>query len=167
MYSSAQNRVFGSSPACFEAKVEWSSSNSLKFGKARTWSSQVLSTRLLVAPELLLYSTWVAFGVPSAYLFCTRVEPLLHLASRVQGSSPHFGPQPSAFLRGLAQHDPNGKRFYIQLVCRSYLSRMMVFHWLLLALLGSYLAAWQVGCTELSYFYSTRVVGSITWTLLE
>ena len=100
-------------------------------------------------------------------LFCTRVEPLLHLASRVQGSSPHFGPQPSAFLRGLAQHDPNGERFYIQLVCRSYLSRMMVFHWLLLALLCSYLAAWQVGCTELSYFYSTRVVGSITCTLLE
>ena len=31
---------------------------------------------------------------------------------------------------------------------------MMVFYWLLLALLGSYLAAWQVGCTELSYFYS-------------
>ena len=25
----------------------------------------------------------------------------------------------------------------------------------------------QVGCTESSYFYSTRVVGSITWTLLE
>ena len=44
---------------------------------------------------------------------------------------------------------------------------MMVFYWLLLALLGSYLAAWQVGCTELSYFYSTRVVGSITCTLLE
>ena len=92
---------------------------------------------------------------------------MLYLASRVQGASPHFGPQPSAFLRGLAQHDPNGKRSYIQLVCRSYLSRMMVFHWLLLALLGSYLAAWQVGCTELSYFYSTRVVASITWTLLE
>ena len=35
------------------------------------------------------------------------------------------------------------------------------------AVLGSYLATWQVGCTEWSYFYSTRVVGSITWTLLE
>ena len=44
------------------------------------------------------------------------------------------------------------------------------YHGLLLAataLLGSYLATWQVGCTESSYFYSTRVVGSIIWTLLE
>ena len=38
---------------------------------------------------------------------------------------------------------------------------------LLLALLGSYLASCQVGCTESSYFYSARVVESITWTLLE
>ena len=71
------------------------------------------------------------------------------------------------FLPGLAQHDPNGTLFYLQLIYRPISARIMVFYWLLLALLGSYLATWQVGCTESSYFYSTRVVGSITWTLLE
>ena len=71
------------------------------------------------------------------------------------------------FLPGLAQHDPTGTQFYLQLIDRPNSACIMVFYRLLLALLGSYLATWQVGCTESSYFYSTRVVGSITWTLLE
>lgn len=131
------------------------------------WGSQVLSTWLLSTHKLLLYLTWVDEPVHTPLLYLTRVEHVLYLASRVQGASPHFGPQTSAFLPWLAQHDPICTHFYLQLVYRSYLALVMAFYWLLLALLGSNLASWQVGCTESSYFYSTWVVGSITWTLLE